>query len=306
MLDRLLTESSRTFALSIPLLPEPVRRETTVAYLLFRVADTFEDETGWPLDDRLAALDSLHELLGTGRIDAEAISAIERAVTGSAVAHDGYADLLENFRVVLGEWLGLDERARALIAGHLCRTIDGMASYLRRETGPTSVPELREYCYYVAGIVGELCTDLFVLHSPSLERARDSLMELAPAFGEGLQMVNILRDETDDETDGRRYIPVGQERGELTELAGDALRRAAEYVRLLEANGAAPGIVAFNTLNLLLAFGTLALVQEQGPGVKLTRPQVREMHESIVTATSAGRSVTPLLSRADAALASSR
>jgi len=303
MLERLLAQSSRTFALTIPLLPEPVRRRTMLAYLLFRVADTFEDETGWPLHDRLAALRSLRSVLNDGSLDHQAISAIEHAISGAVLSHEGYADLLENFRPVLGAWLELDDEPKRLIGRHLCRTIDGMAEYLDRENGPTCVGELREYCYYVAGIVGELCTDLFVLHSPSLRDARSDLLELAPSFGEGLQMVNILRDESDDESDGRRYIPAGQERGELMELAGGALRRAADYVGLLERHGAAPGIVAFNSLNLLLAFNTLALVRERGPGAKLTRPQVRQMHESIVTTTKAGRSVTPLLSRADAALA---
>ena len=47
LLDALLEKTSRTFALSIPRLPEPTRREVTVAYLLFRIADTLEDATLW-------------------------------------------------------------------------------------------------------------------------------------------------------------------------------------------------------------------------------------------------------------------
>jgi len=44
--DGLLQKTSRTFALAIPLLPEPTRTAVGAAYLLFRVADTFEDATG--------------------------------------------------------------------------------------------------------------------------------------------------------------------------------------------------------------------------------------------------------------------
>ena len=47
-LETLLIATSRTFALAIPLLPEPLRREVTLSYLLFRVADTFEDAASWP------------------------------------------------------------------------------------------------------------------------------------------------------------------------------------------------------------------------------------------------------------------
>ncbi|MBK7863440.1 MAG: squalene/phytoene synthase family protein, partial [Archangiaceae bacterium] len=55
-LDDLLVKTSRTFALAIPMLPEPTRREVSVAYLLFRIADTFEDATTWPRAERIAAL----------------------------------------------------------------------------------------------------------------------------------------------------------------------------------------------------------------------------------------------------------
>jgi len=62
-LDDLLEKTSRTFALSIPMLPEPTRRHVAIAYLLFRVADTFEDAVRWPRAERLAALDELDRLL---------------------------------------------------------------------------------------------------------------------------------------------------------------------------------------------------------------------------------------------------
>ena len=42
-MDRLLMDTSRTFAMSIPFLEEPLREEVGLAYLLFRILDTFED-----------------------------------------------------------------------------------------------------------------------------------------------------------------------------------------------------------------------------------------------------------------------
>ena len=62
-LDRLLAETSRTFALSIPLLEEPTRHQVTLAYLLFRIADTFEDAETWPRDRRVRALGEFARLL---------------------------------------------------------------------------------------------------------------------------------------------------------------------------------------------------------------------------------------------------
>ena len=62
-LEQLLIATSRTFALSIPLLPEPTRREVTLAYLLFRIADTFEDAPSWPRAARIEALERFGRLL---------------------------------------------------------------------------------------------------------------------------------------------------------------------------------------------------------------------------------------------------
>ena len=62
-LDRLLEETSRTFALAIPLLAEPTRRQVTIAYLLFRIADTFEDADSWPRERRIQALADFAALL---------------------------------------------------------------------------------------------------------------------------------------------------------------------------------------------------------------------------------------------------
>src|SRR5438309_1689203 len=62
-LHALLIETSRTFALCIPLLDDVTRLQVTIAYLLFRVADTFEDASHWPVADRLSALEGLCTLL---------------------------------------------------------------------------------------------------------------------------------------------------------------------------------------------------------------------------------------------------
>src|SRR5260221_10869265 len=65
-LDELLTETSRTFAVCIPLLHDSTRLQVTIAYLLFRIADTFEDASHWPVADRLAALEEFCALLRNG------------------------------------------------------------------------------------------------------------------------------------------------------------------------------------------------------------------------------------------------
>src|SRR3982750_2734323 len=92
-LDDLLLKTSRTFALAIAMLPEPTRRAVSVAYLLFRIADTFEDATTWPRAERIGALDAF----------AKAVTEADVARLGTLTQmwmkvpphrHEGYLELL--------------------------------------------------------------------------------------------------------------------------------------------------------------------------------------------------------------------
>ena len=279
-LDGLLAGSSRTFALSIPLLPEPVRTELSVAYLLFRLADTVEDENAWSDGERVAGLCLMRDVLASGD---SASTLAAGGVTSwlpeqsMALEHEGYARLFEHAACVGSAFAELDAGARETIAAHLVRTLDGMIAFVERGRTTRDLKELLEYCYAVAGIVGELCTALFVRQDPGLGEVGDKLRGLGVADGEGLQLVNILRDASVDSAACRGFLPRGAGAGDLIPVARRDLRRADEYVTLLERAGAAPGVVAFNLLNVRLAHETLALIERGGAGVKLDRPRVGEI-----------------------------
>lgn len=277
-LEQLLISSSRTFALAIPLLPEPTRREVTLSYLLFRVADTFEDAAAWPRALRIEALERFERLLAdTGR---EEIGEVSRRWAAEVPCEQpGYQDLLAELPFVLDSFFALSPEAVALVREHLARTARGMAGFVARTTDEgelrlRDVPDLQEYCYVVAGIVGELLTELFLLGRPRLAPAAAYLRERSRTFGEGLQLVNILKDSASDATEGRRYLPEGVERAEVMALARRDLQAAGEYVLALQNAGAERGLVAFNALPVLLAQATLDRLEQAGPGSKLTRPEV--------------------------------
>jgi farnesyl-diphosphate farnesyltransferase len=69
------------------------------------------------------------------------------------------------------------------------------------------VADLDSYCYYVAGVVGEMLTELFCSHSPDIEQHRAALTRLAPSFAQGLQMTNILKDVWEDRSRGACWLP---------------------------------------------------------------------------------------------------
>src|SRR5512138_778912 len=100
--ERLLARTSRTFALAIPMLSTPPRREVTAAYLLFRIADTFEDATNWPRGDRLAALAALSRLLSAPSPgDAQRLA--RGWVHARPCEEEGYLELLGETPAVLAE-----------------------------------------------------------------------------------------------------------------------------------------------------------------------------------------------------------
>ncbi|MEM1180591.1 MAG: squalene/phytoene synthase family protein [Acidobacteriota bacterium] len=304
-LDDLLTKTSRTFALSIPLLPQPTRLEVTLGYLLFRIADTFEDAKDWGVDRKVAALNRFCDLLDLGCRkppgDPEVRRALEEAALewadAAPIDHDGYQELLREVPAVLEVFFALDEPARRLIREHVVRTSIGMADYVTRtrdgELELRDLEDLQHYCYIVAGIVGEMLTELFVLGRPELDAAADDLRRRARRCGEAQQLVNILKDSAFDADEGRSYL-AGAERKKVFALARADLRTAAEYILLLQDSGTDRGLVAFNALPVLLAKEALDAVESQGPGAKVARPRVFSIMESLERDLDAGRPVVSL------------
>ena len=291
-LDDLLTRSSRTFALTIPLLPEPTRLEVTLAYLLFRVADTLEDATHWTIARKVAELEAFAQLLEAPTED--------RAVALAAVwsdepplDHPGYRELLRDLPLVLRATREMEPSSWAIISRHTVRTARGMALFVAREIdGPVrlrDLADLRAYCYTVAGIVGEMLTELFLLGRQQLSSIATELRADASAFGEGLQLVNILKDADADAEEGRRFLPAGADRAGIFKLAFDGLDAAARYCARLEAAGAERGLLASTALPIVLARATLEMVQRLGPGAKLGRPQMAALIARMQGAIAMGR-----------------
>src|ERR1700735_5167562 len=113
-LYELLTKTSRTFALAIPLLPEPTRSTVCLSYLLFRVADTLEDAGTWSRVARVQALAEWGELLA--RIDvASARAASARWIATGATRDEAYRELLDDVPHVLTDLSRLDATAQQIV-----------------------------------------------------------------------------------------------------------------------------------------------------------------------------------------------
>lgn len=279
-LDDLLQKTSRTFALAIPLLPEPTRTEVGLAYLLFRVADTYEDAVKWSPAQRIDALERFVELFETPALqERHARALVELSRTSPPLEHAGYLELLATLPELLQATNALRPGARAILERHTVRTAEGMSQVVSRADAAgnlrlTTKQDLKDYCYLVAGIVGELLTELFVLDTPSLERELGELRETMLAFGEGLQLVNILKDAASDATEGRVFLPEGLSLPDAFAMARADLARGDRYVRALQRGGAPRGYLAFTGLSLVLAWKALDVLEHAGSGAKVSRDDV--------------------------------
>ncbi|MGA8706392.1 MAG: phytoene/squalene synthase family protein [Steroidobacteraceae bacterium] len=205
--DRILPHVSRTFALTIPQLPAPLRTPVTNAYLLCRIADTIEDEPVLSADETLVMLRRFIAVLN-GREQAAPL-ARELAPRLAGPTLPAERDLALNLERVVRVTAGLEEPQRAAIQRCLEVMCSGMHQFQRTASlrGLPQATDLDDYCYYVAGVVGEMLTDLFCDYSVAIGQRRALLDEYAVSFAQGLQMTNILKDVWEDRSRGACWLP---------------------------------------------------------------------------------------------------
>jgi len=223
--DRLLPGVSRTFALTIPQLPGALRSVVTNAYLLCRTADTIEDEVALTPEQKRDFHDRFVAVVA-GEASPEAFAAALDPLL-SGVTSPAERDLVRETPGVVAVTHGFGARERSAIERCVRIMCDGMPSFQRNATlrGLADIQEMDRYCYYVAGVVGEMLTELFCAYSPAIEQRRSVLASLATSFGQGLQMVNIIKDTWADRRRGVCWLPrdVFRRAGLDLETLGEAL-----------------------------------------------------------------------------------
>ncbi len=178
----------------------------------------------------------------------------------------------------------------------------GMADYQDTESleGVEDLPAMDKYCYYVAGVVGEMLTELFCEYSDEINVHKKEMMRLAVSFGQGLQMTNILKDIWDDRERGACWLPKNifhdedfelknlrpgckdenfhRGLGKLIAIARDHLRDALTYTLMIPEHEV--GIRRFCLWALGMAILTLNKINKRrdfssGTEVKISRRSVR-------------------------------
>jgi farnesyl-diphosphate farnesyltransferase len=203
----LLQQVSRTFALTIPQLPPELAWSVGNAYLLCRTVDTIEDEANLDPGTKSAYCDEFIEVVA-GRAPAEAFARrLGDLLTESTPPAEH--DLIRCVPRVVAVTHAFNGNQRQAIERCLRIMATGMAEFQQREDGGglADMAEVDRYCYVVAGVVGEMLTELFCDYSPGIAANRERLLRLSVCFGQGLQMTNILKDVWTDKARGACWLP---------------------------------------------------------------------------------------------------
>jgi farnesyl-diphosphate farnesyltransferase len=211
LLKGLLQETSRSFYLTLRVLPSKIRTQIGLAYLLARTTDTIADTSVVPVENRLNALETVEKAIHSPTpvtLDVRAFSQTQ----GS----NAERQLLEKLEQSLSLLRSLSDSDRAAIQQVLRTIISGQTLDLRRFLAASAEnivalqtdADLDDYTYRVAGCVGEFWTEICRAHLFANAAINDSfLMHNGVRFGKGLQLVNVLRDLPMDLRQGRCYLP---------------------------------------------------------------------------------------------------
>ncbi|MDP9004019.1 MAG: squalene/phytoene synthase family protein [Verrucomicrobiota bacterium] len=300
----ILRSVSRSFYLSLRVLPRPLRDPLSLAYLLARATDTIADTVDLPVPLRAESLrDLAGAIQGTAGKDALRV----RDAFAPRQSDEAERALIEAVPDAIA-WLDLvEERDRTEVRTVLEKINAGQTLDLERFGSDTrtsikalsTAAELEEYTYLVAGCVGEFWTRICFAHLPNFsDRPEGEMLALGAEYGKGLQLINILRDAGEDLRHGRCYFPaselqslgvapgkilrqparVGPVLNRWRYQAGHGLEAGVKYAcairnRRLRFATALPALIGARTL-ALLRDGEQAIFERR---VKVPRREVRKM-----------------------------
>jgi len=198
---------SRTFAISIPVLPMPLQRVVANAYLQCRIIDTIEDDPGLSLDQKHEFSQGFVQCL-SGEADADAFAQSLYPQLSDKVLDMEKELVRSNADVqrIYQSFPAVDQKAIFACVETMSK---GMVHFQQRQSpeGLYDIQEMEDYCYFVAGVVGEMLTNIYANHESAIKAQQETLMPLARSFGQGLQMTNILKDIWDDQKRGVCWLP---------------------------------------------------------------------------------------------------
>lgn len=249
---------SRSFAACIPQLEQPLRQYVSLTYLVCRILDSVEDARWRRLSEQMKAFQLFDDLLNDpSRVEALDVRLLNRLEGLS----EGEMELLKDSKQVFRDLHSTPGPVRQAIQTMVRSMSDGMKHFAgQRSQGFLRLNGLREvnqYCFFVAGVVGETLASLLVAVDSRIPLSREFLFQ-AHQFGLFLQKVNLLKDQFKDEKEGRFLVPSREDL--YNSLRADA-QGAWGYIRSIPLEHR--GYRIFCLWSLFLGLKTLPLLKQQ-------------------------------------------
>lgn len=202
-----LDQVSRSFAYCIANLKNPLKEWVGLSYLLFRVLDTIEDAPWKDSESKKSSFDQFHLCLN-GQLQFDWTSQLPSAIP------DVEKQLMQSLPTLIQDFYLLPLPIQQTIKKSLIMMSFGMQRFASQthqgQIRLKNLKEVNQYCFFVAGLVGELLTDLIGSLLPKTF-ATPELYFNSFRFGMFLQKINLLKDQSDDEQQGRFLVPNRQE-----------------------------------------------------------------------------------------------
>lgn len=254
-----LQKVSRSFALTIPILEPHIADIVANAYLLCRIADTIEDDVSIDKAVKIALLENLQHLTeGHFLDDFEVLNFTNlcKRQLKNCPNKDEY-ELLCNFQRVVNRTKQYDK----IIVATICKCLEilstGMIEYIK-DNSIKNQNALDRYCYFVAGVVGQMLNRIFCHFHKELDK--NKLDVLAVSFGQGLQMTNIIKDRKNDLQRGASFFPEDLDcEKQLALICKGHIFDAFDFISALKNNYK---LKEFCLINAIMALGTINCLQQ--------------------------------------------
>ncbi len=305
-LNVFMNKVSRSFAFVVPCLEEPLNQFTGTAYLICRVADNIEDceeSLAWKKERFAEFLQLLSEpwlavevLSGWDREPWPGLTPEEKQLMGLAnglMLWEIYALIPDEPRSIIGRWASVMARGMYQIED------PQEAPWLVKRNGVQVMADevdYNHYCYFVAGTVGHMVTELVAHHYQLTDGVIDRLLANCESFGRGLQKTNIVKDFAEDLGRGICFLPdewLRETDYSPLSLAGapviwrkkvvadvmEELERATNYIMTLPYMAA--GFRTASLLCLLPAYQTILLAVREQEKLFTAEHRVKISHQTL-------------------------
>jgi phytoene/squalene synthetase len=270
-----LDQVSRSFAFCIRRLPQPLGRWVGLTYLICRILDTIEDAK-WAEQSKQ---NEMFERFEAAVLRPEACHQLIGWEKEFADVSNSELEVIRDAHLILKDLHEIPENVRISIRDLVLSMSSGMRHFLtKNKIGNafrlSSLGEVNQYCFFVAGLVGEALTNLVSSVEPKFPTSIANLLR-AHHFGLFLQKVNILKDQSKDEGEGRLLVP---SREQVEQSASSDAREALEFLCSIPENQVE--FRQFCGWSLFLGLETLILSRAsflKRVVMKVSRPQTEKL-----------------------------